>query len=265
MARGGILGGTEGFIALHGALALAGAALALGGGGFVKGVVGFALPLVALSAMGSFLPYQTAVALLIFPTLVANLSQALRNGFSAAWGSFVKFWRLHVILCLTIGFAAQLVVVLPDAVLFALLGTAITAFGGSQLAGWRPAFPHGHRHAVEAGVALVAGFFGGISGIWGPPLVMYLLTAGVPKVEQVRVQSIAFLLGSVVLIAAHLRSGVLNPVTLPVSLWLVLPAMAGMLLGYRVHDRLDQDLFRQVTLAVLCIAGLNLLRRAAFG
>jgi hypothetical protein len=142
---------------------------------------------------------------------------------------------------------------------------SITAFGISQIAGWQPSFPHGHRAAIEVGVGLVAGFFGGISGIWGPPLVMYLLTAGVPKVEQVRVQSLAFLLGSVVLIAAHLRSGVLNSVTLPASAWLVVPAMAGMFLGYRVQDRLDQVVFRRLTLFVLTVAGMNLLRRAFFG
>ena len=54
----------------------------------------------------------------------------------------------------------------------------------------------------------------------------------------------------------------LNPVTLPASAWLVLPTMGAMFLGYRVQDRLDQEVFRRVTLAVLVLSGLNLLRRA---
>ena len=81
---------------------------------------------------------------------------------------------------------------------------------------------------------------------------------------MVRAQSLSFLLGSVVLFVAHLRSGVLNPVTLPVSAWMVLPTMAAMFVGYRVHDRLDQAAFRRLTLAVLVLTGLNLLRRALF-
>ena len=32
--------------------------------------------------------------------------------------------------------------------------------------------------------------------------------------------------------------------------------------GYRVQDRLDQERFRRLTLAVLVLTGLNLLRRA---
>jgi hypothetical protein len=146
-----------------------------------------------------------------------------------------------------------------------MLGLAITAFGLSQIVGWRARFPGNHRRLVETCVALVAGFFGGISGVWGPPIVMYLLSTNVQKVEMVRVQALCFFLGSVVLLAAHLRSGVLGPTTLPASIWLTLPCMAAMLVGFRVQARLDQDLFRKATLWVLVLAGLNLLRRAAMG
>ena len=55
-----------------------------------------------------------------------------------------------------------------------------------------------------------------------------------------RAQSLSFLLGSVVLLLAHLRSGVLNAVTLPASAWMVVPTMLAMFAGYRVHDRLDR-------------------------
>jgi uncharacterized membrane protein YfcA len=255
----------EGFVAQYGMAAALGAAAGLAGGGFAKGVVGFALPLIALSVIGSFLPYQTAVALLIVPTLVSNVFQALRNGVGEAWGSLRTYWRLNLMLVVMIAASAQLVVALPDWVLFGLLGATITAFGVSQLYGWRPSFSSRHKGLVETLVAVTGGFYGGLSGIWGPPIVLYLLALGVPKAEMVRVQALSFLLGSLVLVGAHLRSGVLDAVTLPASAWLVLPTMAAMFLGYRVQDRLDQEVFRKVTLAVLVLTGLNLLRRAFAG
>lgn len=254
--------GLDGFLAEFGPWAAFGAAVAMAAGGFAKGVVGFALPLVALSLIGSFLPYQTAVALLVVPILVSNLVQSLRNGLGPAWASFRRYGLMNAVLTVTILFAAQLVVALPDWLLFGLLGSAITVFGVTQLAGWRPRFPDHHRRLVEAGVGLFAGFFGGISGIWGPPIVLYLLASEVPKVEMVRVQSLSFLIGSVVLLVAHIRSGVLDAVTLPASIWLVVPTMLAMVVGYQVQDRLDQEVFRKATLAVLILTGLNLLRRA---
>ena len=93
---------------------------------------------------------------------------------------------------------------------------------------------------------------------------MYLITLNLPKNEMVRVQSLFFLLGSVVLFFAHLHSGVLDAVTLPASIWMTVPAMLAMFVGYRVHDRLDQDVFRRATLIVLVLTGLNLLRRGLF-
>ncbi len=256
------MAGLDGFISTYGVAALLGAAFAFSAGGFTKGVVGFALPLVALGIMGSFLPVQVAVALLVMPTLVSNAFQSMRNGFDAAWGSMLKYWRMNLTLVVMIALSAQLVVRLPDALLFGFLGVSITVFGISQVVGWRMPYDRRHKNVVEVSVALVGGFFGGISGIWGPPLIMYLLAAETPKIEMVRVQSLSFLFGAVMLLAAHLRSGVLNATTLPLSLWLVLPTALAMFLGYGVQDRLDQALFRRITLVVLIASGLNMLRRA---
>lgn len=257
--------GLEGFVAAFGFGVAVWAAVSMAAGGFAKGVVGFALPLVGLSGMASVMPFEVAVALLILPTLVANALQATRDGFGEAWDSLLKFWRLNLVLVVMIALCAQLVVALPEWVLFALLGAAITVFGLSQLAGWRPRIAAGARRSWEVATGVIGGFFGGISGIWGPPVVMFLLAAEVPKVEMVRVQAIGFLLGSLVLLGAHLASGILNAVTLPMSAWLILPTVLAMFGGYAVQDRLDQALFRRVTLVVLVVAGVNLLRRAVTG
>jgi uncharacterized membrane protein YfcA len=253
-----------GFLDIYGGAAAVAAVVGLSAGGFAKGVVGFALPLIALSVGASFMPYEVAVALLIVPTLVSNLFQSLRGGIGAAWGSVRRFWWLNLVLVVAIALSAQLVVALPDRLLLAVLGGAVAAFGLSQLAGWRPRFPSHRQGAVEFAVGSVGGFFGGLSGIWGPPIIMYLIALHLPKTEMVRAQSLSFLLGSVVLFGAHLRSGVLNAVTFPASALLVVPTMAAMFAGYRVHDRLDQELFRRATLAVLVLTGLNLLRRGLF-
>ena len=68
-----------------------------------------------------------------------------------------------------------------------------------------------------------------------------------------------------VLAAAHIQSGVFNAETAPLSAILLLPAFLGTLLGFPVADRLNQERFRQVTLIVLVLAGLNLVRRGLMG
>jgi uncharacterized membrane protein YfcA len=84
------------------------------------------------------------------------------------------------------------------------------------------------------------------------------------KAEQVRVQGMMYFLGNVLLFGAHLRSGVLNADTIPLTVLMLLPAFAGMWLGFRLQDRMNKAQFLRATLVVLLIAGLNLVRRAVF-
>ena len=211
------------------------------------------------------MPAEIAIAALILPTVLTNFMQAFRTGLGDAWGSFRKFWRFNLVLFVMILLSAQLVRVLPESVLFILLGGMIVFFGSLQLAGWKPSIRQGFERLTEAGVAVVAGFFGGLTGVWGPPTILYLTALDVPKKESVRVQGVVYLLGSVLLLSAHLRSGVLNAQTVPYSALLMIPAFIGQIIGLKAHDRMDQALFKRLTLVVLVIAGLNLLRRGFLG
>lgn len=230
--------------------------------GFVKGATGFAMPMIMISGLASFLAPDLALAALILPTLFTNLMQALRDGRSAAWQAVKKHRLFFSIGAVGIVLSGQLVTTLDESVLFAMIGVPITLFGLAQLLGWRPRLTQGTRRPAEILLGTVAGAIGGISGVWGPPLVIYLTALDTPKTEQMRVQGVAFGLAAILLLATHLQTGVLNAQTLPFSSAMLVPAIIGMLLGRWVHDRLDQEMFRRMTLVVLAIAGLNLLRRA---
>jgi uncharacterized membrane protein YfcA len=231
--------------------------------GFVKGTVGFAMPLIMISAFGSFMAPETALAGLILPTLVTNISQSLRQGWRAAWASVVTYRRMIVATVICIVVSAQFVGVIPQQLFLLLLGVPITLYAGLQLAGRPLALKVEHRERAEVISGVVGGLYGGIAGVWGPPVIVYLLSIGADKVEQVRVQGVIFLIGSVVLLAAHLETGVMNAATVPFSAALVLPAVAGMAFGYAVQDRLPQERFRRWTQALLVLTGLNLIRTAA--
>lgn len=233
--------------------------------GVVKGVVGFAMPMIMISFMGSFVTPELALAGLILPTLVTNGMQALRQGSGAAVKSIKRFRVFLICGAVFLIITAQLVRVLPDAVLFALIGAPVTIFALLQIRGWQPKMRNGQTPQIEAMVGSVAGAIGGVSGVWGPPTVAYLTALNTEKTEQMRVQGVIYGLGALVLTLAHLWSGVLRPASLTFSMALIVPAVIGMWLGGRVQDRIDQAAFRRATLIVLVFAGLNLLRRAIMG
>ena len=233
--------------------------------GFVKGAVGFAMPLIMVSLIGTILDPQLAVAAIILPIVASNLLQTLRTGVGPAVDAAREHWRYIAVVCAAILAFAQLLPAI-DARAFALiLGVPVTVLAVVQLVGWRPRIPPARRRAAELGAGLVSGALGGLAGTWGPTTVLYLLALEVPKRRSVLVQGVIYGTGSIALLAAHLASGVLNPATAPVSAALLVPGLVGMWIGFKVQDRLDADVFRRLTLAVLTLAGLNLIRRGLLG
>ena len=232
--------------------------------GLIKGMVGFAMPMILISGLSSFLAPELALAGLILPTVVTNGMQALRQGAGAAMASVRQFRVFLLVGLVFLLSSAQLVTALPTSVFLLVLGVPVAGFALMQLAGLRF-----HLAApslrIEAGVGAFAGFIGGLSGVWGPPTVAYLTALNTPKADQMRVQGVIYGLGALALVGAHLGSGVLRAQTLPFSLAMLAPAIGGMWLGQKLHDRVDQDRFRMLTLAVLLVAGLNLVRRGLAG
>ena len=228
--------------------------------GIVKGVVGFAMPMILISGLGTFLAPELALAGLILPTLVTNGLQALRNGLAAAMASIYRFrWFMGIGMVFLIA-SAQLFRVLSGPTLYLLIGVPVTVFAVLQLSGWQLKL-HGQSRRADVTVGTIAGAIGGVSGIWGPPTVAYLTAINTPKAEQMRTQGVIYGLGAVILLLSHMGSGVMTAEVAPFSLALILPAVVGMWIGGRIQDRIDQSAFRTVTLCVLLIAGLNLVRR----
>lgn len=228
--------------------------------GFVKGAVGFAMPLVMISTFSAFLSPETALAGLILPTLVTNVSQAFRQGVAAAWGSVRKYWRMIAATILFIIISGQFVREIPKQAFLILLGVPVTAYAAAQLTGRTLALKLEHRNRAEWALGAVGGLYGGIAGVWGPPVLIYLLSIQAEKREMMRVTGVIFLIGAVVLLGVHLQTGVMNRATVPFSAVLVLPALAGLMLGYRLQDRLPQARFRRWTQGLLVLTGLNLIR-----
>lgn len=232
--------------------------------GFVKGAVGFAMPMILVSAFAVFLPQHLALAGLILPTLVTNLSQAFRQGVGPAVETARTYRRFLTATVICIAISAPFADVIPRVVYLLMLGVPISVFAALQLAGQSLAIHLDHRDRAEWGLGVIGGLYGGVSGIWGPPLLVFLLSTGADKLQMIRAQGVVFLIGAVALLASHLLTGLANAQSLGFSAALCLPALTGLYAGYWVQDRLDQARFRRWTQALLVITGLNMVRLALF-
>ena len=233
--------------------------------GFVKGAVGFGLPMIMVAGLATFLSPDLVLAVVILPALISNLWLAVHRGpretLRSAWG-----FRFYITVTLVfMAISAQLIRTFQVETVQLIIGIPIIFFALIQLLGMRFSVASQYRLPLEGGVAAVAGFVGGMSGIFGPPLVAYLTAVDTPKQRQMRLQGVVYVVASVALFLVHLRSGILNRATLPLSAFALLPAMLGLWVGAKWHARLPQAAFRRLTLVILVLAGANLVRRALTG
>ena len=132
-------------------------------------MVGFALPTVLMSGLGSVVSAEVALAGMILPTLVTNGWQALRQGVGAALDTVRKFKAFLAAGFIVMMLSAQLVPLVPGAALLLGIGLLITLFVALQLFGGAARLPGHPGPKVQAAIGGVTGFMGGVSGVWGPP------------------------------------------------------------------------------------------------
>tara|TARA_R110002074_G_scaffold95018_5_gene207198 strand:+ start:1988 stop:2749 length:762 start_codon:yes stop_codon:yes gene_type:complete len=233
--------------------------------GIVKGSIGFALPLIMISGLSSFLDPKLALAGILISVLATNVWQVTRQGWEPARDAAVLHWRYLLIVMVAIFAAAQIVTRIPGQVFYFILGIPVVALSLIQLVGVRLSIAPERRVAAEWGIGLISGLLGGLTGTWGPTTVLYLLAIDTPKARQMVVQGVIYGAGSVVLVLAHLRSGILNGETVWFSAAMLPAALIGMAIGFKAQDRMDQALFKRVTLIVLVVAGVNLIRKGLSG
>ncbi|MEM7291818.1 MAG: sulfite exporter TauE/SafE family protein [Pseudomonadota bacterium] len=228
--------------------------------GTVKGIVGIGLPTASIGILSQFIDPKIAIALVVFPILFSNPWQIFRSG--RAVESFKTYWLFCVFLMIFLGAMTTVTSHIETGPLILILGCVIVVFAATSLIKMPPELPAGFdRWAQSVGGAL-GGAMGGLTGIWSPPMVIYLLARRVDKDEFVRATGMMIFMGGIPLYLGFWHAGLLDDGVGWLSLGMVIPSLLGFTAGEFLRRKLDGDRFRTVVLAVFLLMGLNLIRKA---
>ena len=229
--------------------------------GTIKGLVGIGLPTAAVGMMSQVIDPRQAIALVVFPSMLSNAWQIYREGEVLA--TLRRFWRfiaclMGMILVVTLTLTAAV----PTEGLILILGLVVVLFAGMSLAFTPPVLPERYDRTAQIGCGLAAGALGGLTAIWAPPMVTYLMARRVDKQTFVRATGLIIFSGTVPLIFGFWHTGLLTGPGAAMSLGMMVPALIGFSLGEYLRRFLDAERFRTAVLIVFLLMGLNLVRRA---
>jgi uncharacterized membrane protein YfcA len=228
--------------------------------GAVKGVIGLGLPTVSLGLMTVALDLPTAMALLVVPSFVTNLWQAVVGGHAKV--ILARLWPFLVTATVTVWIGVAALTRLNPSLLAALLGAQLVIYSLVSLRGIRLTVPIRHERWSGALIGSANGVLTGMTGSSVVPGVMFLQAIGLPRDVLIQAMGVLFAASTLALGTALQQANFLTVDHGLLSAGAVLPAIAGMIAGQWIRKGLTEQRFRALFFNALLVLGIYLIANA---
>lgn len=228
--------------------------------GSVKGVIGLGLPTISLGLLAVALDLQTAMVLLLIPSFITNVWQAMVGGNGRA---IVK--RIWPFLCLATGmiwFGSFALTTIKPEYLSALLGMLLLVYSSLNFLGFRLIVLPQREKLIGSILGTVNGILTGMTGSFVVPGVMYLQAIGLPRNQLVQAMGMLFSLSTIGLALALGNNHLLSSELAILSLFAVVPAIVGMVIGQKIRHVLPEATFRKVFFVSIFMLGIFIIGKS---
>lgn len=229
--------------------------------GFVKGVLGFGFPIIALIVLTLSLGLLDALALIIVPTLITNVWQALSGPYlREIFGRLRLYFAVAMIGILV---ASQFLTVVNVNWLTLMLGGVLFVFALSRLGNLHFAVPPEREHALSLVLGSINGLLTGFTGSFMVPSVLYMQALGFGKDMLVQAMGTYFALSTLMLTFALGSNALISWQDAIHSSMALLPSFLGIYLGRWTRERIDEARFQRLFLVAVLLLGAYIAWRAA--
>lgn len=227
--------------------------------GLIKGVVGFGLPLFAISVLASVISLPAAIAANVAPSLVTNVRQAFRGPYLITLMKRLWPFLLPAIALTWVGIAIQVRVnpAYPGLVLGMLAVLfAVISFSKVELT-VKPEY----ERPIGVVMGIINGIVTGITGIFVLPGGLYIQSLGLKRDELVQALGMLFLVSTIAVGGIFVAKSLMTPSLAVLSVLCIAPAILGLRMGEMLRSRLSEALFRKLFLIGISVIGVSLIIR----
>jgi len=223
--------------------------------GFSKGLVGLGLPTVSLTILTLFIGIKEAVPLMLIPATLMNVYQGAVGG--AFWTLTKRLWPLMAASVVTIVFVgAELAAAADTRLLTGIFGLLMAGYAAASLVAFQLPPPGRYERLATPAVGALGGVITGLTGSFVVPAVFYVQSLGLGRNQLVQAMGIMFTVTTVAVGAGWTKLGLIeDDATWLVSAGALVPAVAGMLLGQKVRERVSEAVFRKVFFTAILVVG----------
>jgi uncharacterized protein len=218
--------------------------------GVAKGAIGMGLPPIALAVMSFAVPLDSAIAMMVVPSMATNIWQAVYGGNFVRL--LVRFRTMAATAVAGLIFVAVVFGQLGSPKAVAWVGVILVIYAGLALTTWRPSV----SRATERWANPLIGAASGAA----VPFLPYMQSLDIDRHDLVQALGIMFIFIMGALTAALAIQGAFTAANLLGGVAAIVPAFAGVWLGQKARHAVSAETFRRIFLIGLFVAGLQMAR-----
>jgi len=239
-------------------LLLVGAAFLLAG--LVKGTLGLGLPVVVIAILASIIGLQSAIALILLPSIAMNFWQAVVGGNLSEL--IRRLWPMMLMSMVGVWFGAQILAVTDPRLMLTVLALVLMIYSVGSLLRAQIRPPGRFEVLLTPVMGLFAGLMFGMVGNFMVPGVLYLQALNLGRDRLVQALGMSFIAISVTMLISMSRFEMVDRATLVVSAAAMAPGLFGMLIGQCLRRYLDEGQFRTLFFIGLLMASVYMFANA---
>jgi uncharacterized membrane protein YfcA len=226
--------------------------------GLAKGAIGMGMPPIAIGLTSFAVPLESAIAIMVVPTMVTNIWQAIYGGgFKPLIRRFGTMAVMAMIGILAVGL---LLSDLGSPRTAGWVGVLLVLYSIIALTPWRPSVPRRAEPWANPLIGLVSGAVAGSTGVAAVPFLPYMQSLDMDRHELVQALGIMFLFITGMLAVSLAMHGAYHMANSVAGVAAVAPTMVGVWIGQHARRRLSPETFRRIFIVGMLLVGLHLAR-----
>ena len=229
--------------------------------GIVKGIIGMGLPTISLVVMTLILDIETAITMIVIPSFVTNLWQALTG--KHLRDLIREFWFFLILSGLSVYIGTTLFFKMSNNVSTLLLALIIIFYSIIVLSGKKISFLNRNLFINKSVIFSSNGILAGLTGTLIVPGVFYFQSLNFKKEKLLQALGIHFSILSLFLgFSKSYHKTIFDFEILFLSLASCVSAFIGIFVGRVILKRINEKMFRKIFLFSLLIIGILILIKA---